>query len=146
MSKIAPASLALLALLFGCVNAQDRESITVSDGSPVPTALSARELAALKPLAWLEKADPVADARRAIAANNRTLLLAGSRGAAPPGIPPEQRALALRHCPARMLPGVTDTVVGPTHLRYLQKAHDYAQRYNRTMLAVCTDPSAAAPR
>jgi hypothetical protein len=89
-------------------------------------------------LKWVDTADPVADAKRAVAEKRPVLFILGGRGALAPGISPELTSTLSVKCPVQMLPGATDTVHGDTHLNYLQRARAYAEKYNRELLAFCS--------
>ena len=138
MMKTAITTLAIAGLLSACM-AQSQNSMpkaaTRSDEA-LPT--SPREAQAVSLLRWLDTADPVADAKRAIDQGRPALLTLGGRGASLPGIAPERQSRLTLKCPLRPLRGATDTVRGDSHLRYLQRARDYAARYNRAMLAFCS--------
>jgi hypothetical protein len=112
---------------------------------PPATAGPGSEIASMKPaereavsaLKWLDAADPIADARRAIAEKRPVLLTLGGRGAPTPGISADERARLETKCPTRVLPGATDVVRGDTHFDYLKRARQYAEQYNREVAAHC---------
>jgi len=123
-----------LCLAVGCSNVGSGFAASAGE------SLSASEAAAVAALQWLDDADPAADAERAMREGRLTLLTLGGRGQSLPGVPVEFQTEALSKCFARLVPGAVDTVLGDSHLAYLQRAYDYAARYNRSMLRVCSVP------
>lgn len=138
MMKAAITAFAIVGSLSACVAQSESSTSTAASAPDEASAMSPREAEAVALLRWLDRADPVADSKRAIDQERPTLLTLGGRGASLPGIAPERQSHLTRKCPVRVLPGATDMVRGDTHLRYLQRAHDYAERYNRAMLAFCS--------
>jgi hypothetical protein len=138
MMKAAIIAVAIVGSLSACAAQSESSTNTAANVPYEASAMSPQEAEAVAPLRWLDTADPVADSKRAIDQGRPTLLSLGGRGASLPGMAPELRSQLTRKCPVRVLPGATDMVRGDAHLRYLQRAHDYAERYNRAMLAFCS--------
>jgi hypothetical protein len=128
----------ILGLLSACAAEPQNPAPKTATRANDTSSLKLAEREAVGLLQWLDTADPVADAKRAIAERRPVLLMLGGRGAPIPGVPPEQRARLIAKCPIDILPGATDTVHGDTHLKYLQRAQAYAEQFNRTMLAYCS--------
>jgi len=159
ISRIALAS--LLVLQAGCLSkaAQSEQSATESSAAAqlaesqqaeVQTAetqgvrtqaaseMDELEAAAIERLSWVDGADAESAARSALSGGGRPVLLSsGGRGMSLPGIEPGEHALLLQHCDVEILEGAGDVVYGDRHLDYLQRAHDYAARYNRRISARC---------
>jgi hypothetical protein len=115
---------------------QNSPSATAGPSGETPSMKPA-EREAVSALKWLDAADPIADARRAIAEKRPVLLTLGGRGAPTPGISADERARLETKCPTRVLPGATDVVRGDTHFDYLKRARQYAEQYNREVAAHC---------
>jgi hypothetical protein len=98
---------------------------------------SSIEIAAFQSLDWVVDADPIADARLAIAGSDLRLLSMARRGAPLPGVPIESAADARDMCGVRYLPGTTDRVLNKQHLELLRSARDYAERYNSVVVQTC---------
>jgi len=150
ISRIALVS--LLALQAGCLSnaAQSGQSGVESAAAgaqaaetqvadtQAAAAVDDPEAAAIERLSWVDRADAGAAARSMLARGGRPVLLSsGGRGMPLPGIDPGQRAQLLEHCDVQILEGAGDMVYGDRHLEYLQRAHDYAARYNRQISARC---------
>jgi hypothetical protein len=136
MVKIASTMSLLVVAGSACV-AAPQSSPPHAASSAEAASLSAAEREAVAALEWLDSADPVADAQRAIAQRRPVLYTLGGRGAALPGVTESERARLATRCPTQILPGATDVVRGDTHLGYLQRAEQYAERYNRVIAAHC---------
>lgn len=128
MRRIVLASLPLF--LAGCLSAASHNDQPVRDSA---------EARAVAGLSWLDAvdADPQAAVSKAQARGTLELLSTGGRGMPLPGIEPGEREALLARCSVRIMDGVGDVVHGEQHLRYLQRAHDYAERFNLAMKARC---------
>ncbi|MGB5082344.1 MAG: hypothetical protein WBO23_16575 [Burkholderiales bacterium] len=138
MMKAATAAFAIAGLLSACTAQSQNSTPRAATRADEASSMSPREAEAVDLLRWLDAADPVGDSKRAIDQGRPALLTLGGRGASLPGIAAGEQSRLTPRCPMRVLPGATDTVRGDTHLRYLQRARDYAERYNRAMLAFCS--------
>ena len=132
-----PAVSATLLLVAACAAGSKNAAHPVATENKT-VAMSAQEREAVAHLQWLDNTDPIAEAKRSITEGRPALLTLGGRGAMPPGISAEQQARLGKQCKIEILPGATDMVQGDTHLRYLERARDYAEQYNRAMLAYCS--------
>lgn len=137
MNKIATTVLMIGMALGACAGAPP-DSLPRAAAGNETVAMKPAEREAVAALRWLDTADPVADAQRAIAEQRPALLTLGGRGAPTPGISAEERARLETRCPAQLLPGATDVVRGDAHLEYLRRARHYAEQYNRVIAAHCT--------
>jgi len=138
MMKAAITAFAIAGLLSACTAQSQNSAPRASTRAEGPSPMSPGEAEAVALLRWLDAADPLDDSKRAIDQGRPVLLTLGGRGASLPGIASERQSRLTQKCPSRPLPGATDTVRGDTHLRYLRRARDYAERYNRAMLAFCS--------
>jgi len=126
----------VVSLMCACTASPESTPPRTSTRSNEPE-MTTTERNAVALLKWVDTADPVADAKRAVAEKRPVLLILGGRGAPAPGVSPELRSSLSAKCPVQVLPGATDTVHGNTHLNYLQRARDYAEKYNRELLPFC---------
>ncbi len=85
----------------------------------------------------LQAKNPEADAKAAIANNDRYFLCNAGRSSTVPGLEAAVYAQASAHCQTRCLDGVTDAISGENHRRYLSAALTYSARWNQTMLSAC---------
>ena len=120
---------ATAALLAGCINKNDVAS--------ADAAMSDQEKSAIEALSWVEDADPVADAKKAIARKDLKFLNTGTRGLSVPGVDEDKVKSLVDACGVVLLKGNGDVVFGDTHLEYLNKAMAYAEKYNQVIAEYC---------
>ncbi|MEW8508166.1 MAG: glutamyl-tRNA amidotransferase [Candidatus Thiodiazotropha sp.] len=118
------------ALLFSAC--QELEKIDMSQLSP-------EEKKAVESLLWVEDANPDKQAAEALEKGDKRLMAMASRATMLPGIEPELHSKAKSICGIRYLEGSTDTVFGEIHLRYIQRASEFAAIYNRIVVDRCMD-------
>jgi hypothetical protein len=99
--------------------------------------LSDNEKKAVESLLWLEDADPMKSAAEALEKGDKRLMAMASRATVLPGIETELISKAKSICGIRYLEGSTDTVFGETHLKFIQRASDYAAAYNKIVIEKC---------
>ena len=92
---------------------------------------------ALASLEWVDGADAIGDANKAIQAGNYILYQNGNRGGGVIGLSKQQQDQLNDRCALKILPGDTDTILDTAHLAKLQDATAYAKTYNITMLDHC---------
>lgn len=94
------------------------------------------------PLYWVTQADAVADAKRAIAQNDKRFLAFGGRVISLPGIDMAQYPLTVirQACGYRVLRGTSDTLRVGESSAYRRQAYTYASQYNQRILAACPLP------
>jgi hypothetical protein len=109
---------------------QEMETIDMSQ-------LSENEKKAVESLLWLEDADPVQSAAEALEKGDIRLMVMATRANTLPGIETELISKAKSICGIRYLEGSTDTVFGETHLKFIQRASDYAATYNKIVIQKC---------
>ena len=102
--------------------------------------MAPNERLAIQHLKWLDNANPEADAQKAIKSKRLVLYTLGERGVNYPGISADQQQHLLKRCKTKVLPGATDTIQGKAHLAYIQRAQQYAEKFNQTMLNNCLKP------
>ncbi len=125
-------------LVCSCADTHNGSNTETQAENSRTQIMSKKEQDAITALKWLDTANPAEDARHAIAEQRFVLYLAGGKGGDAAGIPETQQVEALQRCETQPLPGVTDTVYGNEHLRYLQRARDYAAQFNAIMSTACT--------
>ena len=100
------------------------------------SAEPARDAYAQK-LAWLDAADPQADAELAIAQGDLRLLGLAMHALSIPGVDHDEIQAYEQACGVKLIDGVTDFVTSQEHLRLMQKARSYALRYNAIVKIQC---------
>ncbi len=122
----------LLMTMTGCQPA-------VLSGEKPGDKLTAKTLVpdAYPKLAWLNQADSAKDAKAAISQKDYRLLAINLRGAVFPGVDPGQLATVKQRCKHRFLDGMGDVIIDKAHREWWQKGRDYAEAYNRILVAYC---------
>lgn len=88
-------------------------------------------------LQWLDAADPQADAKQAVKQNDLRLLGLATRTINLPGIRKEDSLRYEERCGVQLIEGVSDMVRSDEHLRLMQKARNYALKYNAVIKTHC---------
>ncbi len=114
--------------LASCINTQ-------ATGS---SEMDSQEKNAIALLTWLDSANAENDAQTAVAQGQLSLLSMGGRGGALPGISLEKIEYYTDKCGVSNVPGATDVVRGDVHLKYLQRAREYAESYNKIVVRHCS--------
>ena len=112
------------------VSCQKNDQVDLSQLTP-------QERDAVTALGWLKHADADRDAADSIQRGDLRLLAMASRGPNMPGVPAESASKAKSVCGIRYLEGSTDAITGEVHMQLLQRAYDYAARYNEQLLEAC---------
>ena len=113
-------------LLTGCNIAMDANTSAATDK---PDHLSL--------LGWAESANPERDAKAAIAKKDYRLLVLAGRGSNMPGVKATEQAALQKRCGIQYLKGSTDVVRSDKHSVLLEKAYNYAEKYNILIAAQC---------
>ncbi|MEZ5476658.1 MAG: hypothetical protein R3E95_03940 [Thiolinea sp.] len=124
----------LMVSLLGLAACVDRSLPTPSGG---PTVNGLDDRAFISKHAQLAEKDPARDAQTAITRNQLYFLCNVGRSATVPGLTVETFQAVRNHCPVQCLPGVTDAIIGPNHMKYLQLAQRYAVSWNQVMVNAC---------
>lgn len=98
--------------------------------------MSEKERDIVAKLAWLETADPVRDARLALADRSQgaiELIAFSGRGKSFPGLTMAEYDEIKNQVNYRMAEGSGDTLYGPTHKQLRKDLRNYASIYNRTI-------------
>jgi hypothetical protein len=88
-------------------------------------------------LQWLDAADPQADAQQAIKQNDLRLLGLATRSVTIPGIDAADQIKYEEACGVQLIEGISDVIRSDEHLRLMQKARSYAQKYNAIIKTHC---------
>ncbi len=91
----------------------------------------------LKALTWTESADVEADVQKAIANKDYRLFAIAGRGERMPGVDAKQMSDLKQRCGVKYLEGSTDAIRDDEHMQLLQKAYQYAEGYNQSMVRHC---------
>ena len=82
-------------------------------------------------LRWVEKSNPVEDAKKAISTGDfRLLLVHGSRSWLP-GVPPGKEDFFRSKFSTKVIEGTSDVVKNDEHFKLIDRAVAYAKAYNR---------------
>jgi len=118
------ASLVGAVLLIGCLSAVAQASTD----------------ARVKPLLWLRRADAKADFRRHVIQQHDSRFIGVYGYAATiPGVDAASRARLMRQRRVRYIEGTSDAITSPEYGRLVDKAYDYAKRYNMLLLRYLRD-------
>ena len=86
-------------------------------------------------LRWLEYADPIVDAQKALASNDYRLVGVYGYVVSIPGVEMAQWLTYQQRYGLRPIEGTSDALEGEEHARLVRKATEYAERYNKHVLA-----------
>jgi hypothetical protein len=89
-------------------------------------------------LRWLETANAVADADRALTSGDHRLMAVHGYSLMIPGVDGRRYFDYEQRFGVRPIAGTSDFIEGPEHMRLVQLAHRYAQGYNTRVLAQMT--------
>jgi hypothetical protein len=109
---------ALVALIFASVGC-----------TTVPTI---PEIAQLQ---WVVHADPVADAKKALASGQHTLLAVWGVTWLIPGVSEPEKAEYRQRYGVKFIEGTGDVLYSEEHARLVRQAYSYAMAYNRHILS-----------
>lgn len=88
----------------------------------------------IEKLRWVEKADPIIDAKQAIKKNDFRLLAVSGYTVFLPSVSAERQSEYQKKYSVRIIEGTTDGPTGKTHSRLNALATRYAEKYNRYLL------------
>ena len=102
--------------------------------STVPVYSAEPEPEEVQQLRWIERVDPIADAKAAV--ERRDFVLLGVRGYTwlIPGVVESQKFEYRKKYGLRLIEGTDDVVLGLEHQRLIQLATKYAEKYNLYVL------------
>lgn len=92
----------------------------------------------IQKLAKLKQRDPVKDAQHAISKGRFKLIVKAGRGLNIPGVDPSKYSELKQKCGVRRQDGYGDVLYGKHHRRYFSALHEYAEKYNKEILKVCS--------
>jgi hypothetical protein len=90
---------------------------------------------AVAKLQWVEHADPVLDARTALAHGDNRLLGVNGVTLGLPGADPDKQSSLAAQYGVRQIEGTSDALESPRHAELVKEAREYALRYNSVILA-----------
>jgi hypothetical protein len=122
-------ALVLLIVCFSLLACNPGSEKQVSENTSVPEHIALLE--------WARVADAQHDAKTAIANSDYRLLILAGRGERMLGISPEESGSLKKRCGTRYLQGSTDVIRDDEHLSLLNKAHQYAEEYNKIVATAC---------
>jgi hypothetical protein len=93
-----------------------------------------REPDVVKQLQWVEKADPVAEAKKAVDRREFTLLGVDGYTWTIPGIDESKKFELRKKYGLKIIEGTSDVVQGDEHARLQELATEYAKKYNLHLL------------
>jgi len=85
-------------------------------------------------LRWIERANPIADAKEAISKRDFKLRAVCGAGLSIPGVDFKQYELIQNRHGYSILEGTSDVIVSEEHLRLVHQAYIYAETYNRYII------------
>ena len=91
----------------------------------------------IKVLRWVDKADPIADYKVALAKGDHRLLAVRGLAVSLPGTAPADLPRYEAAYGVKQIEGTTDGLVNQEHRRLVQRATDYAMAYNMCMVHAC---------
>ncbi len=86
-------------------------------------------------VSYMQTADAISDAKKAIQLKNNTLIGFDQRGLKVPGVKADELDKILTHCPVQRVSNMGDIVKSKEHLTQMQKVHEYSLKYNQAILA-----------
>jgi hypothetical protein len=111
------AVLGLVAILVGCSSVRATEP---------PSGV--------RQLRWLETADPITDAKRAVERRDFTLLAVNGYTWSIPGVPEADKFAYRDKYGMKPIEGTSDVIMGTEHARLVDVATKYAKSYNEYLL------------
>lgn len=105
-------ALVILLLIYGCANGGDEAD----------------------KLRWLEKADPIKDAKEALSNNDNKLLAVAGYTVIIPGVDESMQMYYLDNYEYTVIDGTTDAVESDEHIRLIKLAYEYAKIFNSVKL------------
>jgi hypothetical protein len=94
-----------------------------------------RDSASVAQLRWLEHADPIVDAQKALVSNDHRLVGVYGYVLSIPGVQTSQWLTYQQRYGVRPIEGTSDALEGEEHERLVRMAREYAERYNRHVLS-----------
>ena len=113
-------------------------AVLVCAFSTSPVYAAGLELKEVEPLRWVEKADPIADAKAAIERKDFALLSVRGYTWRIPGVEESKKFEYGEKYGKRFIEGTDDVVLGAEHQRLIKLATKYAEKYNRYVLTYGT--------
>lgn len=103
--------------------------------STLPVYASEPELKEVEQLRWVERADPIAAAKAAVARKDFVLLGVYGYTWLIPGVKESQKFEYREKYGMRLIEGTGDAVLGPEHGRLIGLTTKYAEKYNLYVLS-----------
>lgn len=103
--------------------------------SALPVYAAGPELKEVEQLRWVERAEPIADAKAAVERKNFVLLGVHGYTWLIPGVKESQKFEYREKYGMQLIEGTDDVVLGPEHGRLIGLATKYAEKYNLYVLS-----------
>ncbi|HUX89794.1 MAG TPA: hypothetical protein VMV48_03795 [Gallionellaceae bacterium] len=89
----------------------------------------------VRQLRWVQQANPIVDAKAAVARNDFVLLGVLGYTWSIPGIQEEKKFVFREKYGVKLLEGTSDVILGTEHGRLIKLATEYAEKYNQYVLS-----------